>query len=367
MSLPVPGSVNQITVDWLKYALKDNPELDPSHLVGFETEQIGQQRGFYGEIFRTSLKYSNSHENKSIVLKFPPSDQVSTNNQRRENETIERIRETASFPGPNYLFIGSDVENDQYVLAMEDLSDSKPGDHAQGCSVVEARAVLQALAQLHAEWWNSPDLAHFTWSNDRRNRELAEADQSGYLEAWEPYLSLWQDHLDPGFLETAKATGPRIEELFTIQPSKSVTLNHGDTRLDNIFFQTQNSSKAAILIDWGVSSIRPPGWDVAYFIAWSLDVEDRRAHEHDLIDEYWNTLVNGGVTDYPKSELLEDIRLGMLSPILPTVRVGSIVDPSEPRIRDLAMAVFTRMTAALSDWNCHELLLNNQSSNATEK
>ncbi len=60
------------------------------------------------------------------------------------------------------------------------------------------------------------------------------------------------------------------------------TLIHGDPHIGNVFFD----GDVVGFLDWGIISWFSPMRDVSYFIAMALSVEDRRAHEADLLKHY---------------------------------------------------------------------------------
>ena len=67
-------------------------------------------------------------------------------------------------------------------------------------------------------------------------------------------------------------------------------LVHGDYRLDNLLFERD----ACRVVDWQTVTWGPPMLDLSYFIGNSLRVEDRRAHEHELVRLYHDELARHG-------------------------------------------------------------------------
>jgi aminoglycoside phosphotransferase (APT) family kinase protein len=72
-------------------------------------------------------------------------------------------------------------------------------------------------------------------------------------------------------------------------------LNHGDFRLDNLFFQSNGEDP--ILIDFQTVNVFNPMADVAYFLLPNLNDEAQKSVV-DLVRFYWDHLTDNGVSDY---------------------------------------------------------------------
>ena len=76
------------------------------------------------------------------------------------------------------------------------------------------------------------------------------------------------------------------------------TLCHGDYRPDNLFYGDDSSGRPLVVCDWQGPGRAPAVVDAAYFITGSLEPEDRRSREMELLRRYHNHLLEGGVRDY---------------------------------------------------------------------
>ena len=78
----------------------------------------------------------------------------------------------------------------------------------------------------------------------------------------------------------------------------TTALVHGDYRLDNLMFPDAHDGvgDGVSTVDWQTLAIGPPGRDLAYFLATSLFVDDRRAHERALLQEYVDELAGSAST-----------------------------------------------------------------------
>src|SRR5690606_17604900 len=96
--------------------------------------------------------------------------------------------------------------------------------------------------------------------------------------------------LDPEVVALTEAFVPRIGDYVGDQP-RPWTVAHGDFRVDNLLF---GGDRVAV-VDWQTVAHGPGLADLAYFLGASLPVEDRRAHERDLVAGYHQRLTAGGV------------------------------------------------------------------------
>lgn len=141
----------------------------------------------------------------------------------------------------------------------------------------------------------------------------------------------------------------RIIELMEPYRERSLTLAHGDYRLDNMFFGRDGADYELAVLDWQSPN---KGWgmyDVAYFMYSNLDIETRRACEDDVLREYHGQLVAHGVTDYPLELVREDFGKSLLVSLAIWVVNGASLDVTNERGRALFELFFDRLVAAILD------------------
>jgi hypothetical protein len=88
---------------------------------------------------------------------------------------------------------------------------------------------------------------------------------------------------------------------------------------------------------------------VAYFLALSLTVKQRRATEGSLLKLYHETLVAHGVEGYSAEDLRSDVGIGLGSPLTMWVIASAMLDFSSERAADLLKQLWERLGAALDD------------------
>ena len=85
--------------------------------------------------------------------------------------------------------------------------------------------------------------------------------------------------------DLAKVHGVGISDHISELAGKVRTFIHGNLRADNVFFGTENGSRAVALIDWQVKGIACVHSDEASFLAASITTRVRRVIEHPVIVE----------------------------------------------------------------------------------
>ena len=102
------------------------------------------------------------------------------------------------------------------------------------------------------------------------------------------------------------------------------------------------------LIDWQGVGIGPAGWDLAYLLSQSLDVDTRRANEQHLLDRYVREAQRIR-PDLTSDTLLAGYGESMIFGLVVAVSLPLVSDPSQPRVRALAESMARRAIEGLRD------------------
>ena len=87
-----------------------------------------------------------------------------------------------------------------------------------------------------------------------------------------------------------------------------MTLTHWDSRTDNLFFDSSKpagSAESCLIIDWQMIQRQRGAHDLSMLLATSLSVEDRRAHDSEVLRAYHEELCARGVEGYSYEDLCE--------------------------------------------------------------
>ncbi|MEY2627075.1 MAG: hypothetical protein RJB08_834 [Actinomycetota bacterium] len=280
-----PRAIGEITAEWLGSAIGCS-------IRNIAIDQIGAGVGFMGQLAR--VRFDANGLPRSVIVKIPSPDpgaqmiggmmRVWEREHRFYTDVVSKVRSVRT---PRCLF----AHDDPYVLVLEDLAPAASGDQVAGPTAEQARAVIDAAAALHAEWFDHPDLATFDWMpdlNDPSTETIAQLFPIG----WPTFLERYGDVLPQRVLRWCEAFVPGVVDWIHTYDEWPTTLIHGDFRLDNIFF---DASGGVALVDWQLAMRAPSTTDLVYFIGTNLPTELRRSMQDELIDRYCRGLVSGGV------------------------------------------------------------------------
>mgnify|MGYP001826397744 FL=1 len=108
------------------------------------------------------------------------------------------------------------------------------------------------------------------------------------------FAATYERYLTAEMLDLAERFGEHIGA-FIGGRSRPFSLVHTDYRLDNMLFGTEEGGPPITVVDWGSPAHGMPITDLSYFCGGGLLVEDRRAHERDLVATYADALADYGV------------------------------------------------------------------------
>jgi aminoglycoside/choline kinase family phosphotransferase len=166
-------------------------------------------------------------------------------------------------------------------------------------TVDQQAATLHLLAKMHARWWESTDLKALpnfstAWqSADRVVMMMLEKEHFEKCMALPRCKEHTGDYRDPDKIKAG------LRAQWKQAPDIPQCFNHGDAHLGNMYFETDGSPG---FLDWQSWQEGPYMHDVAYSIIGGLTMEDRRAHEKDMLAIYLDKLKEYGVKAPPSRE-----------------------------------------------------------------
>ena len=353
MANEFPHRPEDITTDWLSAKVGGT-------VTDFSMEQIGVGVGLLGRLYRVSLTGDNVP--KSVVAKFPTLDEGARMNvtsplgfYKNEVDFYREGAPLAPVATPTVYDASYDAESDDFVLLLEDLDGRQVLDQTVGCTIEAAEVAIDALAALHARWWDS-DFAELPWAKSYVEPPYPQVIAGMFKQSW-PIASdlLGDDHLPPH----ARDFGERFPDLvqwllqeISVEPH---TFCHGDYRLDNLFFGTDKAHPSVTILDWQISFRGNPGYDLGYFISQSLSTDIRRAHQESLVDRYADAIA---ATGHPMDRAaLDDVFRKTVAYcfVYPVVAFGQI-EVTNQRMRELCEGMVDRSVAAIDDVDALSLL-----------
>jgi len=338
----LPDRPEAITPAWLSGALAKS-------LPGVEVARVrvvDRHSGTTGRA-RLALDYAAGSSGPATVFaKLPPFDEIQrqlvavTDMGRREARFYEALAAEAPLRVPRPWFAAHGEKPTDYIMILEDLEAAgctfpkSVDDHAR----THGRQVIEALARLHA---------HF-WQDARFERELAWLPRAmrGALGAKliEQAREKFSADFPPVFAALCRVYTDHHERVCDLWDEGESTLIHGDIHAGNQFVDHGQLG----VYDWAVISRSPGIRDVAIYLCNSCPTELRRSEQEGWLRAYRAGLVAAGV-DAPAHETLwRRYRRAVLYGWVAATTTAAMGDRWQPREVGLrAMRVSTQCCADL--------------------
>lgn len=278
----VPASIAEIDAVWLHEVLRR--DFPAARLHGFSAERIGADFGFASKVHR--LRLQGDRLAPAVVVKLW---QSANSGDLREVQFFEHFAPAAGPFVPRCHCARGDADTGRGVLVLQDLSHALQGDCLEPISTPRALALAEALATLHARWWQPPVRLDLPWLPQAPS---AERGADWHAERRATFLQRFPDAL-PG---PARRLLDRIEARVAIAHRRlagsRATLLHRDLHLDNVLFD--RCSGQPILLDWALVARGSPALDLALVAFELTDLRDNGA----VMNHYLATLQRQGGPDF---------------------------------------------------------------------
>ena len=334
---------------WLSEALG-------AEVVDFEIESVSEGVGFAGSVYRVRLTPANAGSGapQTAIWKtastHPPTHGLLLEHGAYAREAGFYSALASRVPSAcKPHFSAYDAEAGALCILMEDFAGLEAGDQVGGCTPAQARAAVDAMAALHAEFWEDvpPGVP--------RHDDSADTVAHMHAASWRQLRRYGAEGMPvpPELLDAADLITPHIGSIKQALAAPPITLQHGDMRLDNMFFEPDGGAR---LIDWQVIRAGRGAYDLAYFLATSLPTESRRELQSELISAYVDALRSRGVVGYDVDTCVEDVRRSLLDLVTFTGIIGATLDLGQERGLQLAEIWMARLWATIADTRALELL-----------
>lgn len=357
--IEVPTRFEDATADFATEALRSTETIDDdTEVAEVEIDQIGEGVGLMCTLARLTLRYRGPARGapSSVILKVPS--EMPENRQvgdhfnfyEREGRFYEHIGQSISVRTPRCLFNHIDTERGEFALLLEDFGGRTMVSQIAGMPVQRAVEAAKAIASVHAQWWDTPELHSLEWMPRLTDPPNSTAGRS-YREAWPRFLDLFGADLPDGAVQLGERVGAEFEtiqeELFGQAPT---TLCHGDYRADNLMFDDGVDGKDHVgVLDWQIAMRSIAVGDIAYMISQSMAAGDRRSHDRDLVESWYAALcsaLGSAPSGYTLDDAWDGYRGAMATMTVYAVVAGGQLDPSNERGRALVHDMSVRSFSA---------------------
>jgi hypothetical protein len=281
--LPIPTSWENVTPEWMTAALtQSHPDVEVDTVELMLVDDGTNRRARFG------LTYAAGSGPETLFLKAADPDHAALNAATGGLFNEARLFGTdLSLPieHPVVYLALFDEPGLNFLLVMEDVTNrgGDPRDSTRPLTVEQATDGVRGLARLHSRFWG-----------DR----LTTNDELSWLEplvAWQGMhrgITIGLQRCADGVPDQVSAlTGREIEAVWTryiaTMTHETHTLLHGDPHVGNTYVLADNRVG---FLDWQVAHRGHHAVDLGYFLQGAVTIEDRRACESDLVDEYLRAL-----------------------------------------------------------------------------
>lgn len=283
-----PAHPDEITDDWWDAVLGRVPE-------DWRWEPIGT--GQVGDSVRFTLDFGDGGAPLTLAGKFAAADPTSRGTAAmlglyaKEVRFYRELAPQLPIRTPRTLVAEMAPDGSSFCLLFEDLGPARGGNQIAGCTIEDARAVVQQAAALHAPSWHNPAMLDCDWLQP--DPAAAAQVKALYPQAQAVFRERYADLLEPEYMALCEelaaitATTERVAE--------RTSLVHGDFRLDNVLFDIKGGSEPVAVLDWQTLTIGNGLTDIGYFLGCGIGNDLRRAHERELLELYCAEMTARGV------------------------------------------------------------------------
>lgn len=196
-------------------------------------------------------------------------------------------------------------------LLLEDLGGLRAGDQMIGLTLSEARKLMDALADLHARFWEQPEAA-VDWLVQPATGVYAGMVVHLVGSGAEALGKRYRGQVKNEVLDAAVKLCARWGDVLKASTEGPQTLVHNDSRLDNFFFDRDDTP---IFVDWQIPARSRGTQDVANLLAGSMNTPELSEYWQSLLRRYHDRLLGNGVRHYSFDDARGHYRQNILYPL----------------------------------------------------
>lgn len=302
----VPASMDELTPAWLERVLR-------KHGTGARVSKLTRLSSDAGTTERAHLRVDYEGSEPAglptrLFVKISPASSrthLFVNLFQLGPTEVRFYQEVAAaipVPKPRVYHAAISSGSERFVLVQEDLGGRvELRDATQAADLEESRRVVQALARVHAVFWESPRLrADLGWLKSHENNPVRSLERSIWTVALKPGVDKFRELVPGPLYRETRRLSSACDEIRAACATGPRTLLHGDPHIGNLFFRDAEVG----LFDWQCVQHGQGMHDLSYFLCTSIPIRLRRSHERELIELYRETLGAEGVRSVPSLEQL---------------------------------------------------------------
>ncbi|KAH6886335.1 kinase-like domain-containing protein [Thelonectria olida] len=246
---------------------------------------------------------------------------------------------------PKVWWAGVNSAQGQAILVMDDLNHQGYtfGDPVEDWSVERVKKGVEQLAALHAGTWGWTLESH-PWIIPAYEHVMI-----GLTMMWEASVFGEDRPPFPEVIKNQARTQAALKKHFATKNPRFSCQLHGDPHTGNTFL---DKDERPFFLDWQTMHLGSAFHDFAYFVVGALSVEDRRAHELEILEHYVNYLTKFGVegVSIDDEDVVKEYHKCCMSGL------GWVLTPYDMQGRERVWAMCERYCAAIVDHKTIELV-----------
>jgi hypothetical protein len=347
--------IEQVTPDWLTDVLRKAGMLEHGQVTGVEKNPTTPIRGSLTA--RLGLSYSPE------TLPVVPGRLFLKINRREaefgvpglgraEPEFYNAVAESMdTLPVvPCYDAVYS-AEAGGYHLLLADLSETHIAFPPSQLPPIGAycEMIIDALADLHAYWWEHPRLG--SGVGERPTEQMLTEEFEESVRKFEGFADFLGDRLSASRRNMYERAIASLSPLVSKRFKGALTLTFEDVHAGNFLYPINPQQDRLYIIDWEQWGVNMGVSDLAYMMGMFWSPERRARLEVDYLRRYHQRLQECGVQNYSWDDCWYDYRLSITRRIFHPAWQWSHGTPP-----DIWWNHFERITSAYEDLHCEELL-----------
>jgi hypothetical protein len=338
LTMPLPATPDELDAAWLEDVLRRGGAFPSARVRSVAHEIIGVGFGLDGTCARLTL--DGDGVPATLVAKW-----CSPDDARRETSFYRDVAPRLDLRLATLH--ASAIDAERGLVVTSDVAPARQGDTLVGATAAESDAMTDAMASMHAAFWDDADAPALAglprWTGEVPGRKVAEA--------LPKFVAEWSGRLAPAAIEVAT----RLPEDFPVAVAALLrappTLVHTDLHLDNVLFLADGTP---VILDWTDARRGPAALDFARLLVEQMTSAARRERQERLTRRYVAALAARGVT-YDVERLRADIPSVVTVMYAAVVRwaAGShVLGPDVPRVPLIFESVVRNCADAATDPAC---------------
>jgi hypothetical protein len=258
-------------------------------------------------------------------------------------------RSQLEIEAPVGYFAAIDPRSWRSVVVIEDVVATCGASFwtpARSIDRAEIEQLLGSVASWHGRLWESPQLSDWEWLKTPAEQMRVIDALIGIADRTRAGTERAREVIPPGLRRRRGDLyeGMRRSMLGSVGPH---TYLHGDLHVANTYV---TGAGAIGVVDWQTGLKGSWAHDYACILATALDIEDRRAWEHELLDFYLERLAAAGGERIPRAKAWQAYRQATFYPYFAWVyTIGR--SRLQPRFQpdEVSLTIIRRLAAAIQD------------------